>query len=104
LETSINYSGSITAYCNQLDEVIKEFVIKQSRLINRDRLILLQNNPRSDIADCANNAAQTTGAGLGNSVSHSPYLPDLALSDYWHWITSCKEKYSKIKNTEILNS
>jgi len=36
-------------YCNQLDEMMKEFAIKQSRLINRDRSIFLQDNALSHV-------------------------------------------------------
>ncbi|XP_014483426.1 PREDICTED: histone-lysine N-methyltransferase SETMAR-like [Dinoponera quadriceps] len=43
-------SNTMDVYCNQLDEMIRELVIKQPRLINRDRSILSQDNARSYVA------------------------------------------------------
>lgn len=72
---------SITAdvYCNQLDEMMKMLAIRQPRLANRDKPILLQDNARPHIA-------RTTLLKLLEldleTLCHPPYSPDLAPTDY----------------------
>lgn len=72
---------SITAdvYCNQLDDMMRLLAIKQPRLVNRDRPILLQDNARPHVA-------QATLLKLHEleleTLYHPPYSPDLAPTDY----------------------
>ncbi|XP_019697594.2 histone-lysine N-methyltransferase SETMAR-like [Harpegnathos saltator] len=71
---------SITAdvYCNELDEMMRMLEIKQLRLVNRDRPILLQDNARSHV--------QTTLLKLQQldleTLCHPLYSPDLTPTDY----------------------
>jgi len=71
---------SITAvYCKQLDDMMRNLVIKQPRLINRSALILLHDNAR-------HHTTQMTVAKLQQlkleTLCHPPYSPDLAPTDY----------------------
>ena len=72
---------SITAgtYCNQLDNVMKNLVEKQSRLMNRDRPILLYDNVRPRTA----NQAQLKILKLDlETINHPPYSMDLSSTGY----------------------
>lgn len=72
---------SITAdvYCNQLDEMMRELGIKQPRLVNRDRPILLQDNARPHVARITLLKLQELDL---ETLCHPPYSPDLAPTDY----------------------
>ncbi|CAK9813002.1 Histone-lysine N-methyltransferase SETMAR [Anthophora plagiata] len=73
---------SITAdlYCEQLEEMMRQLQIKQPRLVNRDRPILLQDNARPHVAKSALLKLQELDL---ETVCHPPYSPDLAPTDYY---------------------
>ncbi|CAK9798613.1 Histone-lysine N-methyltransferase SETMAR [Anthophora plagiata] len=72
---------SITAEfcCEQLKEMMRQLQIKQPRLVNRDRPILLQDNTRPHVARSALLKLQELDL---ETVCHPPYSPDLAPTDY----------------------
>ena len=72
---------SITAdaYCAEIDEMLKKLAVKQPRLVNRDRPILLQDNARPHVAHTTLSKLQALDL---ETLCHPPYSPDLAPTDY----------------------
>ncbi|XP_011144654.2 histone-lysine N-methyltransferase SETMAR-like [Harpegnathos saltator] len=72
---------SITAnvYYNQLDEMMRMLAIKQPRLVNGDRPILLQDNARPHVAQTTLLKLQELDLEI---LCHPPYSPYLAPTDY----------------------
>ncbi|XP_053428824.1 histone-lysine N-methyltransferase SETMAR-like [Nycticebus coucang] len=71
---------SITAdvYCNQLKEMMRMLAVKQLRLVNRDRPILLQDNTRPHVTQTL---LKLQKLDL-ETLYYPPYSPDLAPTDY----------------------
>ncbi|XP_039309205.1 histone-lysine N-methyltransferase SETMAR-like [Solenopsis invicta] len=67
------------AYCKQLDKMMKKLAIKQPRLTNRDRPILLQDNDQPRISQTVLLKLQQLDLEI---LYHPPYSPDLAPTDY----------------------
>uniref|UniRef100_A0A8C8Z399 Histone-lysine N-methyltransferase SETMAR n=1 Tax=Prolemur simus TaxID=1328070 RepID=A0A8C8Z399_PROSS len=65
--------------CSQLEEMIRMLEIKQPRLVNRDRPILLQDNARPHVTQATLLKLQRLDL---ETLCHSPYSPDLAPTDY----------------------
>ena len=66
-------------YCRQLEKLLKNLNDKRPSLVNRKGILLLHDNARPHIAK------QTQAKILElymKVLSHPPYLPDLAPSDY----------------------
>ncbi|XP_025157048.1 histone-lysine N-methyltransferase SETMAR-like [Harpegnathos saltator] len=74
-----NQSVTTNIYCNQLDEMMRMLTIKQPRLVDRDRPILLKDDARLHVA-------QTTLLKLQEldleTLCHPLHSPDLAPTDY----------------------
>lgn len=90
---------SITAetYCTQLKDMMKLLAIKQPRLVNRDKPILLQDNARPHVAKAT--LLQLQELEL-ETLCHPPYSPDLAPTDYHFFRALDHFLVGKIFNTD----
>ncbi|XP_075862154.1 histone-lysine N-methyltransferase SETMAR isoform X2 [Microcebus murinus] len=66
-------------YCKQLDEMMRMLSIKQPRLVDRDRPILLQDNARPHVTQRTLLKLQELDL---ETVCHPSYSPDLSPTDY----------------------
>ncbi|CAK9796551.1 Histone-lysine N-methyltransferase SETMAR [Anthophora plagiata] len=72
-------SITVDLYCEQLEEMMRQLQIKQPRLVNRDRPILLQDNARPHVARSTLLKLQELDL---ETVCHPPYSPVHAPTDY----------------------
>ena len=89
---------TITAdiYCNQLDRVQEELLIKQPALVNRKKILFLQDNARPHVAKMTLHKIAELQWEI---MSHPPYSPDLSPTDF-HLFLSLD---NHMKNREFIN-
>ena len=99
-------SQSITTetYCNELDNMMKNLTGKQLRLVNRDRSILLHDNPRPQIA----NQTQLKILELNlETIDHQTFkskLPTSYLMTQYLWINDFLLRIRSLKNDSDFKS